>query len=426
MFHCYMYFEDPTAVGKYSQLVEQIHKAIETKKVLVYEQLSKLNPDATNILITSKNLFSVAKEKLSSFDLAVVVGDQDKKESDQLVFIPQKLIITQLRTLLNDFMKKKLGTQEYVPLSIKLFRPEIAYPCDLYIKLNNQKYLKIGKANAQMDEKVLQKLIFKGSKYLYLNKEDYNTLVDFVKPKVAPSEQENEADADAKAVETVQEYILDMGVDKKIINMTRTLQSNIEEKFNQKFMRALLQRFKTMEGSFLHNHSFLTATIALSVGQKFTWMNYENKEKIFLASILHDLGHKDKDHAKFEGLSKTGLETLEDDVREAILKHPTIFAQKLAQVPDIHQDVLKIVKDHHGVKGDNSYPSQVYPNEINLIFALFILSHEFAIKLYSIAFNPEKIGKILEQIIEEFDKGNYKKILPEFKETVEQTFTFMS
>lgn len=426
MFRCFILFDDPILVGKYSQLLGRISEQIQIEKVIDLEQIKlKFNTEDKNIIISSYENIKLILENELTFDLKFAITDEQQIDMQDEGFycIQPKFVITKMGTILNDYIQEKLSKIEYIPLSIQKIRCELTYPCNFFLKINNEKYLKIGKANQQMEEKILQKLLFKGAKYLYIEKQDYDLLLDFLKERSKNSSEEiQQSDTNIKATETIHDYILDMGFDPKIVEMTKTLHSSIEEKFSEKFMQALLHKFASLEGSFLYNHSYLTATLCLTVGQKFTWMNYDNREKLYLGSILHDLGYTNKDNATFESMSKTAINTLDAQIKDDVLKHPTLFAQKLAQVNDIHQDVIKMVKDHHGTKGENSYPKQIYPNEINLIFALFVLSHEFSLKLFRIAFNPKKVPLILEELISEFDKGNYRKILPEFKATVESLF----
>jgi putative nucleotidyltransferase with HDIG domain len=204
--------------------------------------------------------------------------------------------------------------------------------------------------------------------------------------------------------------------------MAKKLHTITQEKFSNKFMKKLFSRFQSLEGDFLYNHSFLTSVIALEVGRKFTWMTAENKEKIYLGAVLHDLGHKRKENALKEGATLQEINKLPSEDREDILNHPTKFANHLAQVESLHIDIIKIVKDHHGIHAENAFPRAVSPNEINLVFALFVLSHEFCMALYKVSFDQTEIHSILEELNQQFYKGNYKKILHEFTEAMSDVF----
>jgi hypothetical protein len=104
------------------------------------------------------------------------------------------------------------------------------------------------------------------------------------------------------------------------------------------------------------------------------------------------------------------------------LEQTVRFEKKLSKLDTIYPDVLRMVKDHHGVHGENSYPKEVFASDVNLVFGLFLLSHEFTLGLYSISFKEKKIPELLDRICEKFDKGNYKKLISEFKETILETF----
>jgi hypothetical protein len=326
-------------------------------------------------------------------------------------------------TYLSEYIQEQSSEEQYLPININKITYNINYPSNFYLKLGQSKFLKVSNANDSLEEKILQKLIFKGTKYLYVLFSEYPLLLKYLtKQKMAKSKTLQSAEQEVKATQTMHEYITELGFDPKVINMTKDLHKSLEDKFKGKFMKSLLLQFANLEGTFIYNHSYLTSVLALTVGKNYTWMNYDNREKLYLGSILHDLGFKSKDNATYEDMSPAALATLDPDIKDDILNHPIRFAQKLAQVPDIHQDVIAIVRDHHGVIADKAYPKEIYANQVNLIFALFILSHEFSLKLYSISFNKKKIPDVLDKLCQDFDRGSYKKILPEFKVAIENLF----
>lgn len=422
MFYCYLLFDNAELLGKYSAFIEKIHPNIIAISALDVKQVVP-NHNEINILISNEFGMQSIGGKASLFNKSYIL----KKDCDELVenihYLDPKYIITKMGTYLLDFIHSEIKSQQYIPISIKKLKYTIHYPCSFFIKLNRDKYLKVSNTNETIDESILQKLIFKGAKYLYVLTDEYSHLIkSLTNTHIHESHPKTKTLEKIKAVEAIHEYIIEIGFDPKIIYMTKSLHKSLEDKFKTKFMTDLLQVFSKMEGSFLYNHSYLTSVLALTVGKKFTWMNYDNREKIYLGSILHDLGFTEKENALYENMSRGALETLNESQKMDILNHPIKFAQKLAQVQNMHQDVIQIVRDHHGVHEENSYPKTMRTHEINLIFALFVLSHEFSLKLYSISFNPKKINEILNQLIMQFDKGSYKKILPEFKTTIEDIF----
>jgi HD-GYP domain-containing protein (c-di-GMP phosphodiesterase class II) len=429
MIDCYVFFSDPLMVGKVSQLISRIHNGINIIKVIDAKQILNVskNEQIKKIILTDdKNYNELSSNNISDqfFTKALIIdeiNEEINESNEKVTYINKKYLITRIGTVLDDFVKSTFGEASYLPVQITKVKTEEAYPCEIFVRLSATKYVKVLNKNESFAPDRLQKLLFKNVQFLYIKAEDYSAF-----NKVLYNREDQPkldlVSTEVSAVESLHSYITDLGFDPKIIDMTKNLQKSLEEKFTHKFMKKLFARFNDMEGSFLYNHSYLTSVIALTTGKKFNWMNFENREKIYMGCILHDLGYIHKENALRGALGKRGIQNLSPEEKEDILNHPMKFAKHLAQIDNIHQDVIKIVKDHHGVHGEDSYPKPVYPPEINLIFALFILSHELAIGLYGISFKEEKIPTLLDEVCERFNKGNYKKIIPEFREAIEETF----
>ena len=125
-------------------------------------------------------------------------------------------------------------------------------------------------------------------------------------------------------------------------------------------------------------------------------------------------------HEEQAGISE--IKEFPKDKQEDVRNHCTKYAEQLASAKGVHQDVINIIQRHHGMQGDESYPRAINPNEVILIFALFMVSHDFTLELYRIEFNQDKIPIIIEKLKEKYTVGNYKSVLPEFISTVEETF----
>lgn len=425
MLNCITFFEDPMISGKIKELISKINEDVIVYSILNSEQLIP-NKNKKEILITNdEGLESIQKHGHLNFEKIIIIGESQAMKSlnDGIIYIDKKYLITSLGPILDKLITKKFDHLEYLPLPIKRLNTFSIYPCELKIKISNTKYITATKANSKIESNIMQKLIYKKINFLYFNKAYYEQI-----NKIIYHRDKNDLTAPASsieinAIESLHNYVIDLGFDPKIIDLTKKLQSDIEHKFKHKYMKKLFQRFNEMEGSFLYNHSYLTSVIALSIGKKLTWMSPDNKEKIYLGSILHNLGYKNKDNAIYESLGKSEILKLEKDKRQEVLNHPISFAKHLAQVDNIHQDVIKIVKDHHAVNKEESYPRAISSAEVNLIFALFVLSQQFSLGLFKINFNEEKIPVLIEQIKEKFSSGNYKKLLPEFEQTLDEIFT---
>jgi HD-GYP domain-containing protein (c-di-GMP phosphodiesterase class II) len=430
MINCYVFFDDAMELGKMIEVIQRVKHDIKIYKILDAKQFTaEKKTIEKHLLITNYRNHQILEINGSNeldFQRIVIVDDVENEEDENISYVNKKNIITSIYSILDDFITKYFKDSNYVPVVLKRVIPEFSYGFDIFARSKENTYLNILKSGQTFKKELLERYKEKGLDFMYVKKKDYKefclqTKNNTTEDKNAQLDSE-ETSIEINAVESLHNYIEDLGIDKSVIDLTKSLHKEIESKFNDKVMGKLLDRFKKMEGTFLYNHSYLTSTIAITAGNKFTWMNYENKEKLYLGSVLHDLGYKYKENALHEGLNKNEVDAMDFEEKEDILEHTVRFEKHLAKLDSIHPDVLRIVRDHHGVHDEYSYPKQVYANDVNLVFGLFILSHEFSLGLYSISFKEEKIPYLLEQICERFDKGNYKKLVPSFKEAMLETF----
>ncbi len=430
MYNFTVLHEDLIKNAKIKELLERIQPNSKVQTILSLEQLGETEVPSNHIdILIIQDLHIedlITLQLLHSRDniIALTKENNDKVNYPNIVLLQEKFLITGLSQQIEDITKKNFEKEDYIPISFQFIKPEKEYPADVYLQLKKDKHIKVIKKGIPFDTSMYEKLKQKKITFLYIEKADLPLMNDhlYERKRAIQLFKKKFKFTELNAVETLHTFVSEIGFDPKVLTMVEDMHKSLEEKFPQKFMKNLFARFKQMEGSFLYNHSYLTSVLALQIGKKLSWMNFENREKVYLGCILHDLGHKHKDNALKESLSKSQLLALPKEEQEEILNHPTIFATKLAQVDNIHQDVIKIVKDHHGIHGDESYPKQIYPTEINLIFALFILSHEFVLELFKANFKIENLPKMKQTITDKFNKGPYKKIMPEFLITIDEVF----
>ena len=426
MINCYVFFADPLMVGKVSSLAQRVESSLKTIKVIDIAQLSKITA-SKDIMITDYE--SYQKLDLNDIDESIfgktlIIDDVETEEDGNVTYINKNYLLTTITEVISNYILENFKEKNYIPILLSTVTKSTSYPCHLYQKNGHNEFVVFHPQNTLVTEALIQKLKTTSFDFLYIEEDSHHEFLSIVSKRTI-NKDDDESENEINAVESLHQYIIDLGFDKKIIDLTKSLHENLEKKYSHKYMVKLFDRFRYMEGSFLYNHSYLTSVIALTVGKELSWMNFENREKIYLGCILHDLGHKFKENALRESLPKSELMKLSPEEQEDILQHPTRFSRHLAQIDNIHPDIIKIVECHHGIFEDESYPKQIYPSEINLVFALFALSHEFAQALYKVNFEQDQIAASLDQLYEKFDKGNYKKLISIFKTSMENIFLKM-
>lgn len=418
--NCIIFINDPTLVAKLASLVTHIDPIINVHKFIDVKQIESAVCNK-HILITDDDYFSQLKknpEYVKSFEKLIILTERDDFNSTTNIhFIEKKYIITRLGTLIDDFIHEKFKKVEYLPYPIELVPHQIKLPCDLYLKLTQNKFLKIFNIDDEFTVQDKEKYKKKSINNIFINKLEYEIFKDFIRSE-RKVYKNKEVHNELNTIDTLFDYYNDLGFDDKSIEMTKKIHENIKDNYKNKFLKNLFLEFENNSQEYVVKHSLLTSIIAITLSKKFNWMNIENREKIYLGSVLHDMGYKDRDNAKYEHLKKSDVKQTDQATQADIFSHTTELATKLGQINTIHADVIKIVKDHHAVHGEESYPHTVYSSEVNLIFALFIVSHEFALELEKANFESTRIPILIETVANKFTTGNYRKIIPEFKESM--------
>lgn len=422
-------FDEIRILGKIGTIIQNTSSNIVVEKFFDPQQILSYEFDNSHknyILITEGQFL----ETLSDYDInpilfeEIINIDEEQKTFDfNTHYINPKLMHNGLVAKMNDLILTNYSDSDFMPISLKDNIVGKEYPCEFFIRLNNDKYVKITSVNDLYDQEIADKYKNKNITTFYIHKSDYDAYSKVnQKKKTVFKKKEEAVDVTINAIESLHTYTKDLGISPKVIEQAKSLHKDIEKYATNKAMKNIFNKLKNLEGSFLYNHSYVCATIALTVGKNFNWFTIENQEKVYMGSMFHDIGYKDENNALHEHLKLSEIKRLNQDEKDDVLEHTSRYAQAFASMPNIHQDVINMMVRHHGIHEQDSYPKKIYQTEVSLIFALFIISHEFTVKLFKASFNKSKIPQILEEIETQFNKGNYKSILPAFKSSVTECF----
>lgn len=421
-------FEQITFIGKISSIINQFNEEIKPEKFFDIQQLLTHEIDNSEkkiILITEYDFL----EQFEDFDIdskcfnkIICIGNDEIKSHIDYIYINKKQLLTGLISKINKIIKDNIATEDYIPINIKQLPVGKTSPCDLYIKLKNNRPIKILSVDQDIDTELIVKYKTKEIDFFFIKSSDYDIYSNLVyKKKTIFKKKEEEIDTNIDAIEALHTYAKDLGFDDKIIKQTQDLLKHISKNADTKVLKGLLNKLTKLEGSFLYNHSFITATLALTIGRNFNWFTVENQEKVYLGSMLHDLGLENENNAIKEMLNKEEIHRLDVSIKKDIMNHTNKYSDLLSKT-NLHQDVINIITKHHGMMGPNSYPRPIATHEATLIFALFMISHDFTVELFKCVFNKSMIPGIVEKISKKYIQGNFKTIIPEFTKAVEETF----
>lgn len=110
--------------------------------------------------------------------------------------------------------------------------------------------------------------------------------------------------------------------------------------------------------SFTYRHVMVVTGFAAAFGVVFN-MNSEDKERLTLSALVHDIGKTKIPHKILDKPSKLSAKEI-----KTMRKHPMEGYRILSKSPELGEDVLAVARSHHEYLDGSGYPDQLKGDEI--------------------------------------------------------------
>lgn len=423
--NCYYYVQNFELLNKARQVV--MHYAPETKNIIA-KDLSEFEegvPDHSVVIINDKiNHFQKIMEEHKSQSVLVIINDivNDFAEYPCEAYISKCRIITSLGVLFYDLQNTHKFDFNYYSVKMENILINTAAPCDLYLKISDEKYLKCVHAGDMYDDEVKNRYQDK-SEYIWVKKDDF-----FIHGNFLYGQEDLEQKVTVEFTVENQDHmalIYDMAHSCGITEETmKRVEESVQEIKNgaEDKIKSLIKRFDSLEGSFLHSHSYFTSLLCVELAQKQDWFKTQHIHKFVMVSMLHDLGFLDEKNVLYEGLPASKIDELDRNIKLDIIGHVDQIMEILEGQKGIDSDMVSMLKKHHGGRGEDSYPQKTFATELDLLSAMFILCHSFTVSFFKMSCNTAKVDKVLAYLELVYGKGSFKKIFPKFRMDIIELF----
>lgn len=297
------------------------------------------------------------------------------------------------------------NNQNFISLGIDVLLNISISPCDVYLHIGvHEKFLKVVNANDKNFQDIIEKYDRKGIHEFFILEDDYHKYaLELFSQQVYSSLDNSDQKANVlEKQEILHNKLHNLGLDYELINKTSAMIKDLTQSLKNQSLRKLINFHQSKKFPFIYDHSYLTSIFATQIAENADWTNKTIVENICTASLFHDMGLNDVNLALQEHRGHITPENLSKEQKDELFNHPFVMANLLAKDPDIHSDVIKIVKNHHEGMGENSYPLKVPIHDLTGPTCAFILAHEFTLGLYKIGFNLDKVDKLLAQLRDKF------------------------
>lgn len=341
-----------------------------------------------------------------------------KRKGNKLNII--EFLSTFSRIVDNHFEGKKahLVSTDYIAYRSSYIMMLTEVPCDIFIKINDLKYIKIYKKEDSTKGQ-LSKYIDKGIKYFYIKRNEYyDNFDDFYSQTLQVFDSIQKSDNNLElGYSNSQNFIFDLmndiGISEAVVNVSNNYIDSISKELTTKEIKNLFKSFKYSKDRYIFDHSTMTSMFSISMCSNFDWRNEEVYKKLVAAALYHDFGFINPKLALIE-LDKNEIQNLSKSFRREILDHAEVMSLKLSGIKGIPTEVLQIVSKHHNLHHEYGYTPKNTGVQLGVLESIFIVSHEFTNNLYKIGFRLEKLPNAVKKTLEFIEANNIKSVKEPF------------
>ena len=377
----------------------------------VYKYIVENNVDIPYVLCSSSK-----KDEFEVFNQgAQFLGEITKPHIHEGIVEILKMYESLAKTN-NKVLPTNKNKSSYSTISLDLLNLFDTTPSDVFVKINDHKFIKvIGKGDSVTPEEIqkykdkrIRKLLIKKDK----TKEYFDTLYGRIN-KILTDEPSDTPDKILDIHTVIMDTVRTLGLSSQIIRAT---QKSVEFavnmfKKNKSFEDLSRQIFEHSTG-YLTKHSIALAYVSTGILTKLPWDSPETRNKLVMASFLHDAAIKSPDfnEADVEQDDPQSLMTFES--------HPNETVKILKKFNALPPDVDSIILEHHEKPDGTGFPRKLTASQIKPLSSIFIFSHAIVDIVFSLekkAIKPSRESVLAELNTDLYDASSFKKILEAFK-----------
>ncbi|MGE0616842.1 MAG: HD domain-containing phosphohydrolase [Bacteriovoracia bacterium] len=315
---------------------------------------------------------------------------------------------------------------EFMKLSLEDFVSGKQIQSDIYIRMNETKYLKIAHQGEDLEVHRIRAYREKNVRHLYMKKADFSRYVGFsLKLSEGVKNAKIEPDRKARFFKHTGEIILEQlhmeGVDEDTFADSKVFLENSLEVISEDAEAFNLLDMLNQHSNFLYAHSLAVSFFSLMLAKTVGWNSPANRFKISLAGLYHDIGKKELD---LELLSKSRRQMSHGEIK-LYEEHCSRGVDLMRDLKSIPTEVLQVILHHHENCIGSGFPSKLGSKHVHPIAKLVAVVDEF-VKLTleapnSPRYRPTEAIKIMEDLYSQIlDKQYFPALKKLFSEMPRQ------
>lgn len=265
-------------------------------------------------------------------------------------------------------LKLETNDADFAKISVDDFVSGRLLDCGIYLRLAENRYVKIANRGEDLDIERVQGYKLRGIRYLFLKKEDFRNYLSksllitkkVSKTKTIDPEKRLRFLRHTGAV-MVEKVLIDDIDSQALSGATDFFSATVDIISEQEDLFKMLTLLNE-HSDHVYAHSIGVSVYSVMIAQALGWTSNPTVFRIGLAGLLHDIGKKEIDRQVLD----TPRALHSRDERTKYESHPSRGSEILASCESIPEEVSQAVRQHHedslgfgyphGIKGKNIAP----------------------------------------------------------------------
>lgn len=375
-------------------------------EVILSDKQTKLAFDYIFLLDVEKPFLEEKEYHNRCKELYIGVHSKYTSDKHNVFSLEAPIRSMEISTLMNKILLKR-NIPYKLPVNMNLLKDiDFKTNCDLFVKINDDKYIKVFKKDDNLTKEDIQKYIDKGSRAYYVEQKDYIPFVSSL------FEEKQEYINDL-----LNELLIEVGITQTTIKLLDEMSKMITNDLKKSPLNFLLKKItERKDGDYAYNHSYLIALVSAEIGKRMEF-SFDLIQKLIIVSFIHDVAIEKRELVYMHDMEESSLTTLFDDDLKMVNSHQTKLADLLSLDETMDIDIISMVKNHHSKPFQDSYKTSKPFSQLKRIECVFNVVHFYVVQLYKMGFNVNQLNYIHQVLENEYKKDKYAmKIVKELKD----------
>jgi len=270
--------------------------------------------------------------------------------------------------------------QIYMPIPISEFVAGVVVPVDLHIRLSEDKFVCVAKAQTQSNVEQFRNYQNREVLYLWVRKKEYYKIAHQVIRIAELAVSKRDLDDKQKtlvlsyAARSVFRQIESIGIDMEVYNNAKQItEAVIGLVETHHVLSDMFQSLRTISDQVIA-HAVAVSTLSTLIGQKMGFQKRSTLEKLALGGLLHDIGLK----AIPKEIAEKPLAIMTPEEVAIYETHSFRGMQMLQSLGIVPDDLVSIVYEHHENAIGQGFPQRLREVKMHPLARVVALANGYA------------------------------------------------